>query len=157
MHGEATCRWCGKTLEQHLDSRAPDDPVPRMPCLGLKAYFCEGRTVMDNGTGVTERTEERAETEVVERKAKDVELLGGQPIELNIVSDADGAEFKLDARCAVRARRALSRWIEAVEHEAEDAWEDGRSGYIGRLKFCAFFTEDEGLTLRVESSTTEDL
>lgn len=33
------CEWCGKTLAEHLDARAPDAPVPRMPCAGLKAFF----------------------------------------------------------------------------------------------------------------------
>jgi len=34
-----TCRFCGKTYEMHLDVRPPGSPIPRMPCLGLKAHF----------------------------------------------------------------------------------------------------------------------
>ena len=37
------CRWCGSTYDEHEDSRPPNAPQPRMPCLGLKANFlaCE--------------------------------------------------------------------------------------------------------------------
>jgi hypothetical protein len=35
------CCWCGKPLGEHIDFRAPDAPVPRTPCLGLKANFLE--------------------------------------------------------------------------------------------------------------------
>lgn len=31
--------WCGRDFEDHLDSRAPGSPVPRMPCLFLKSGF----------------------------------------------------------------------------------------------------------------------
>jgi hypothetical protein len=41
MRPEAICRWCGKAYGEHLDARAPHEPQPRMPCLGLKAYFME--------------------------------------------------------------------------------------------------------------------
>ena len=33
------CRWCGSTYNEHEDSRPPNAPQPRMPCLGLKANF----------------------------------------------------------------------------------------------------------------------
>jgi len=33
------CRWCGETLEQHTESRTPDAPVPRCPCVGLRSGF----------------------------------------------------------------------------------------------------------------------
>jgi len=44
----ATCKWCGKPLEMHIDSRPEGDPVPRMPCQGLKMYFLESRTLEDD-------------------------------------------------------------------------------------------------------------
>lgn len=31
-----TCRWCGKSFEDHLVSRPSGAPQPRMPCLGLR-------------------------------------------------------------------------------------------------------------------------
>jgi len=36
---EPVCRWCGETREQHVESLAPDDPRPRVPCLGLRSNF----------------------------------------------------------------------------------------------------------------------
>ncbi len=36
---DQTCLGCGKTYEEHEDTRAPHAPVPRMLCLGLKSGF----------------------------------------------------------------------------------------------------------------------
>lgn len=33
------CAWCGRTLEEHEERRAPNAPVPRVPCLLLKTGF----------------------------------------------------------------------------------------------------------------------
>jgi hypothetical protein len=82
----------------------------------------------------------------------DVELrIDGKPIQLNVAE-----EIKLDPRDAIQARRALSRWIEDCERQAEDAWSEGRSGYLGRIKFSAF-VDDDGLKLRIERSIEEAL
>lgn len=35
------CVWCGETLENHEALRNSNEPVPRMPCLGLKSGFRE--------------------------------------------------------------------------------------------------------------------
>ena len=36
---EPLCRWCGKPRAEHLASRPDSAPVPRVPCLGLRAHF----------------------------------------------------------------------------------------------------------------------
>lgn len=36
---EPLCRWCSKTLEQHVEWRGPGEPVPRTPCLLLRSGF----------------------------------------------------------------------------------------------------------------------
>lgn len=36
---DPACQACGKPESEHLDSRAPGDPVPRCMCTGLKAFF----------------------------------------------------------------------------------------------------------------------
>ena len=113
MDANAKCQWCGKAYEQHVDVRRSTDPVPRMPCVGLKAYFLEEKPKMDEA-------------------------------------------FKLDPKDREAAHRAVDRWIAECEHEADHAYEDGRSGYLGRIKLCAF-VDDEGLSLRVERSVSEDL
>jgi hypothetical protein len=33
------CVWCGRTREDHEESREPGADVPRMPCLGLRKYY----------------------------------------------------------------------------------------------------------------------
>lgn len=33
------CRWCGKSLGEHLDSLPPGGAIPPVPCLGLKSEF----------------------------------------------------------------------------------------------------------------------
>jgi len=40
-----TCRFCGKPREQHLTYRPAGAPVPRMPCLGLRARYLEAPQV----------------------------------------------------------------------------------------------------------------
>lgn len=116
MRDDAICRWCRKRYDQHVDSYGPTDPVPRMPCTGLKTYFYER-------TNVTKPTPE-------------------------------AEAFKLDDSARARAHKRLDRWIQQCEHDAADAYEDGRSGYLGRMKLCAF-VDDEGVHLRVESSQSE--
>lgn len=41
MRAESLCMWCGKPLVAHAEHRPPGEPVPRMPCLGLQAFFLE--------------------------------------------------------------------------------------------------------------------
>lgn len=36
---EVHCKWCGQTYEQHDAERSAFDPVPKMPCLGLRDGF----------------------------------------------------------------------------------------------------------------------
>jgi hypothetical protein len=33
------CRWCGESYADHLVARQPGDPVPRMPCGGMRSLF----------------------------------------------------------------------------------------------------------------------
>jgi hypothetical protein len=33
------CVWCGRTREDHEESREPGADVSRMPCLGLRKYY----------------------------------------------------------------------------------------------------------------------
>jgi hypothetical protein len=33
------CVWCGRTREDHEESREPGADVPGMPCLGLRKYY----------------------------------------------------------------------------------------------------------------------
>lgn len=34
-----SCGWCGKTFAEHVTSRSPTSPAPRMPCGGLREYY----------------------------------------------------------------------------------------------------------------------
>ena len=63
-------------------------------------------------------------------------------------------KFTTDDRRA--AHWALDRWLDDCEREGGDAFESGRSGYIGRIKLCAF-VHDNGVSLRAERSFTEEL
>lgn len=54
------------------------------------------------------------------------------------------------------AHQALDRWLDECEREGREAFASGRSGYIGRIKLCAF-VGDDGMTLRMERSLSEDL
>lgn len=54
------------------------------------------------------------------------------------------------------AHAALDRFFHACDREGNDAFSVGRSGYIGRIKLCAF-VRDEGIALRIEHSFTRDL
>lgn len=33
------CMWCGKTYEDHEVTRRDEEPVPMVPCLGLRSGF----------------------------------------------------------------------------------------------------------------------
>jgi len=73
------------------------------------------------------------------------------------MSDANETnDLKLDADARARAHRALDHWIAVCEEEAVDLHESGQSGYVGRVKFCAF-VDDNGVTLRVERSVSREL
>jgi hypothetical protein len=74
--------------------------------------------------------------------------------ERHTMSEAD--DFKLDKKQRDAAHAALDRWIGDCEREAAHAWSTGRSGYLGRIKLCAL-VDDEGMSLRLESSLAEDL
>jgi hypothetical protein len=54
------------------------------------------------------------------------------------------------------AHRELDRWMTEAEQAARDAWEDSRSGYLGRVKVCAF-VGDDGVTLRIERAFSTSL
>lgn len=54
------------------------------------------------------------------------------------------------------AHLALDRWLDECEREGGDAFASGRSGYIGRIKLCAFVS-DAGISLRIERSLSEEL
>lgn len=65
-------------------------------------------------------------------------------------------DFKVSDNDRVAAENALTRWLDECERAASDRWARGVSGYLGRIKLCAFVS-DEGITLRVERSISEDL
>lgn len=69
---------------------------------------------------------------------------------------SDDEAFKVEPKDRVAAVTRLDRWMSDCEREAARAYDEGRSGYLGRIKICAFVS-DEGITLRVESGLTEDL
>lgn len=69
---------------------------------------------------------------------------------------SDDEAFKVETKDRVAAVTRLDRWMNDCERAAALAYDEGRSGYLGRIKLCAFVS-DEGITLRVESSLTEDL
>ena len=64
--------------------------------------------------------------------------------------------FRVDHKTREAVFRAVMRWADECEAEANRAWENGRGGYLGRLKVCAF-VDDDSITLRVDRSFTEDL
>lgn len=70
--------------------------------------------------------------------------------------DLSSTPFKLDDRTREAAHRALDRWIEESEVQADRIWEDGRSGYLGEIVLRASVSDD-GVTLRIERAFEEDL
>lgn len=44
MDSKLPCIWCGKTYDEHEDSRKEGDPVPKTPCLLLKENFKDVKT-----------------------------------------------------------------------------------------------------------------
>lgn len=110
-------------------------------------------------TTETNEVTENAEAQHDEGQPRRIEFtnvdlrIDGKPLQMEVTTEEP---IKLDARDASRARRALSHFIEDCEREAVEAWDEGRSGYLGRIKFSAF-VDDDGLTLRVERSIAEDL
>lgn len=64
--------------------------------------------------------------------------------------------FEFEQTVRDDAHAILDRFLKHSEAVATEQYADGCSGYIGRIKICAF-VNDEGLTLRVESSWTRDL
>jgi hypothetical protein len=71
-------------------------------------------------------------------------------------ADADDGPLEVSEEAHERAHTALSRWIADCEIAGTEAVEAGRSGYIGRIKLCAF-ANDQGITLRIERSISEEL
>lgn len=72
------------------------------------------------------------------------------------MDESDEAAFKLSDNDRAAAHHALDRWLDECEREASDAFESGHAGYIGRIKLCAF-ESDDGISLRIERSFTRDL
>lgn len=66
------------------------------------------------------------------------------------------AEFGFSPGDRRAAHQALDRWLDEAEREADTEFESGHSGYLGRIKLCAF-VDDEGVRMRVERSFTRDL
>lgn len=67
-------------------------------------------------------------------------------------TEADHADVKREAHAA------LERWLDQCRPEALAAFESGRSGYIGRIKICAFAEDDDGgVYLRIERGFSEDI
>ena len=69
-------------------------------------------------------------------------------------NDENGWTVAPEDRAAAHA--LLDRWLDECPHEAGAAYESGRSGYLGRLKLCAF-AWDDGIALRIERSFSEAL
>ena len=65
-------------------------------------------------------------------------------------------EFKVESSDREAAHQALDRWLDECAAAANDTFAAGRSGYIGRIKLCAF-VDDDGVSLRIERSFSEDL
>jgi len=68
----------------------------------------------------------------------------------------DDDDFVVEQAAREAARQELNRWIADAEQTARYTWEDGRSGYLGRIKICAF-VGDGGLTFRIERSFSRGL
>lgn len=71
-----------------------------------------------------------------------------------VVSETEAEDFTVPDRDA--AHRALDRWLDECEREAVCVHAVGRSGYMGRIKLCAFVSDD-GIAVRIERSFSEDL
>lgn len=65
-------------------------------------------------------------------------------------------DFTIGPEDRTLAQQALTRWLDECEREGAAAFESGWSGYIGRVKLCAF-VDDNGIALRIERSFSEDL
>jgi hypothetical protein len=76
--------------------------------------------------------------------------------ESSMTKTTEDNAFRLDPKARQRTYLRIARWIDDCQREAERAYADGRSGYIGRIKLCAF-VDDEGVSLRVESSLSENI
>lgn len=44
MDKTKSCVWCGKTYDEHEDSRKEGEAVPKTPCLLLKSNFTDRKT-----------------------------------------------------------------------------------------------------------------
>lgn len=68
--------------------------------------------------------------------------------------EREGIELEADGRRDAHA--ALDRWLDECERYGPMRFNSGCSGYIGRIKLCAFVA-DSGITLSIERSIQEDL
>jgi len=64
--------------------------------------------------------------------------------------------MKVEEEQRREAHMTLDRWLNECEREGEVTFDSGRSGYIGRIKLCAF-VDDDGISLRVERAFSEEL
>lgn len=68
----------------------------------------------------------------------------------------DDKGFGVEDAERAAAHSHLDRWLDECAREASKLFATGRSGYIGRIKLCAF-VDDNGITLRIERSFSEDV
>lgn len=66
-------------------------------------------------------------------------------------ADATDTTTVVNPEARQSAHAALDRWLDECQRESVAAYEGGRQGYIGRIKFCAF-VDDNGGSLSVERS-----
>jgi hypothetical protein len=71
-------------------------------------------------------------------------------------ANAGDGPLEVSEEAVDRAHKALGRWIADCEIAGTEAFESGRMGYVGRIKLCAF-ADDQGITLRIERSLSEEL
>jgi hypothetical protein len=45
------CQFCHGKLSEHAESRGPDEPIPKVPCLGLRAHFIAAIVPPPSGPG----------------------------------------------------------------------------------------------------------
>ena len=115
MSDEPVCRWCGRTLEQHLVSRPQGASVPRMPCVGLKSGFLEDTTM---ATDQVWALFERMQGEI----AREVRvMLGEEALDQRLFNDVERGRrieaLKLCARAQTDAASRHESWMHMHEDQ----------------------------------------
>jgi hypothetical protein len=72
------------------------------------------------------------------------------------LNTTDDGEIEIAEADRAQAHRVLDLWLDECGTQATDDFGSGYSGYIGRIKLCAF-VNDDGVWLRIERGFTRDL